>query len=223
MWSTTVKRIFADLMNGNLEPHELVEERVITRTGEERIVAWHNSILRDATGRIVATLSSGNDITQSKRMEEEIRSLSRFPSENPNPVLRLDRQGIVLSANEASKPLLQDWGSGIGRVAPKSWRDLATDVFPPDKARTSTSSLTGSHTRSLLSQSWRRVTSTSMEETSPNARGRRKRCVAGRKSWLRFNQPSSTSLAARFTHTAPDHRRTRGATTGRPRWRNVPM
>ena len=130
-----VKRIFADLMNGNLDPHELVEERVITRTGEERIIAWHNSILRDATGRIVATLSSGNDITERKRMEEEIRSLARFPSENPNPVLRLDRQGTVLSANEASKALLQDWGSGIGQVAPKSWRDLATDALSTGQSR----------------------------------------------------------------------------------------
>jgi PAS domain S-box-containing protein len=130
-----VKRIFADLMKGNLEPHELVEERVITRTGEERVIAWHNAILRDATGRIVATLSSGNDITERKRMEEEIRSLARFPSENPNPVLRLDRQGTVLSANEASKPLLQDWGSGIGRVAPKSWCDLATDALSTGQSK----------------------------------------------------------------------------------------
>jgi len=130
-----VKRIFADLMDGNLEAHELVEERVITRTEEERVIAWHNSILRDATGRIVATLSSGNDITERKRMEEEIRGLARFPSENPNPVLRLDRQGIVLSANEASKPLLQDWGSGIGRVAPKSWCDLATDALSTGQSK----------------------------------------------------------------------------------------
>ena len=130
-----VKRIFADLMNGNLEAHELVEERVITRTGEERIIAWHNAILRDATGRIVATLSSGNDITERKRMEEEISSLARFPSENPNPVLRLDRQGAVLSANEASKPLLQDWGSGIGRVAPKSWCDLVTDALSTGQSK----------------------------------------------------------------------------------------
>ena len=69
------------------------------------------------------------DITECKRMEEEIRSLARFPSENPNPVLRLDRHGTVLSANEASKPLLQNWGCEIGQVAPKSWRDPAADAL----------------------------------------------------------------------------------------------
>ena len=75
------------------------------------------------------------DITERKRMEEEIRNLARFPSENPNPVLRLDRHGTVLSANEASKPLLQAWGCGIGQVAPKTWRDLAADALSTGQSR----------------------------------------------------------------------------------------
>jgi PAS domain S-box-containing protein len=75
------------------------------------------------------------DITERKRMEEEIRSLARFPSENPNPVLRLDRHGTVLSANEASKPLLQNWGCEIGQVAPKSWRDPAADALSTKLSR----------------------------------------------------------------------------------------
>jgi PAS domain S-box-containing protein len=75
------------------------------------------------------------DIAERKRMEEEIRSLARFPSENPNPILRLDRHGTVLSANEASKALLQDWSCKIGEVAPKSWRDLAADVLSTGQSK----------------------------------------------------------------------------------------
>jgi PAS domain S-box-containing protein len=74
------------------------------------------------------------NITEKKQMEE-MRSLAGFPSENPNPVLRLDRHGIVLTANEAGKVLLQDLSSGIGQVAPKSWRDLATDAFSSGQSR----------------------------------------------------------------------------------------
>ncbi|MCJ7455967.1 PAS domain S-box protein [Candidatus Bathyarchaeota archaeon] len=85
----------------------------------------------DRTGWI----SIVRDITERRRMEEEIESLARFPSENPNPVLRLDRHGTVLSANEASKALLQDWDSGIGQVAPKSWRDLVIDVLSSAESR----------------------------------------------------------------------------------------
>ena len=91
------------------------------------------AILQD--GKIVGIQIITRDITERKRMEEEIRSLAQFPSENPNPVLRLDRHGTVLSANEASKPLLQEWGSRIGEVAPKSWRDFVTDVFSTGESR----------------------------------------------------------------------------------------
>jgi PAS domain S-box-containing protein len=75
------------------------------------------------------------DITERKRMEEEIRGLARFPSENPNPVLRLNKDGVILTANPASKLLLQDWGSDVGQVAPKSWRDVATDALSTGQSR----------------------------------------------------------------------------------------
>ncbi|MBF8295895.1 MAG: protein of unknown function, putative Sensor histidine kinase, partial [Bacteroidetes bacterium] len=45
------------------------------------------------------------DITERKLAEEEIKSLAKFPSENPNPVLRVDPSGVVLYANEASQSL----------------------------------------------------------------------------------------------------------------------
>ena len=91
------------------------------------------AILQD--GKAVGIQIITRDITERRRMEEEIRSLALFPSENPNPILRLNRHGTVLSANEASKPLLQEWGSGIGEVAPKSWRDLATDALSTGESR----------------------------------------------------------------------------------------
>jgi len=69
------------------------------------------------------------DITERKKSEDEIRDLARFPSENPNPVLRLNKDGAILTANPASKQLLQEWGSEVGQVAPKFWRDLAADAL----------------------------------------------------------------------------------------------
>lgn len=69
------------------------------------------------------------------RQVEELEIMARFPSENPDPILRLDRHGTVLSANQASKALLQDWGSGIRQPAPKPWRDLVTDVLSSGEGR----------------------------------------------------------------------------------------
>ena len=49
------------------------ENGVLTSDGEVRLIAWHNSVMRDAQGEIIGTLSSGEDITERKRAEEEIR------------------------------------------------------------------------------------------------------------------------------------------------------
>jgi len=68
------------------------------------------------------------DVTDRKRAENEIASLARFPSENPNPVLRLSQDGAVLYANEASKSLLQEWECRVGDPAPSYWRGLVAQA-----------------------------------------------------------------------------------------------
>ena len=93
------------------------------------------SQLLNDKGERTGWVSIVRDITERKRMEEEIRSLARFPFENPNPILRLDRHGTVLSANEASKALLQDWSCRVGEVAPKSWRDLVADALSTGQSK----------------------------------------------------------------------------------------
>ncbi len=64
----TFKRVMAD-KEQEVDDYENI---ILTKSGEERIVAWHNAILRDGSGRIVATLSSGEDITIRKQTEEEL-------------------------------------------------------------------------------------------------------------------------------------------------------
>jgi two-component system cell cycle sensor histidine kinase/response regulator CckA len=54
----------------------------------------------------------------------EYESLAKFPAENPNPILRLSREGIILYANQASQVLLQEWGCALDSQAPAPWRDL---------------------------------------------------------------------------------------------------
>lgn len=72
-WSQdAVKSGFMRLMAGEVEPIEYFENPVVAHSGEERMVAWHNSVLRDEEGRIIGTLSSGEDITERKRAEMEL-------------------------------------------------------------------------------------------------------------------------------------------------------
>ncbi len=65
-----VRRVFDQMIAGEVQPVEHFENPVLTANGEERLIAWHNSLLRDEHGRISGTLSSGEDITERKRAEE---------------------------------------------------------------------------------------------------------------------------------------------------------
>ena len=71
-----VKSGFDKLMAGEVEPAEYFESPVITKNGEQRIIAWHNNIIKDQNGEITAIVSSGEDITERKRAEEELQGLN---------------------------------------------------------------------------------------------------------------------------------------------------
>ena len=55
--------------------------------------------------------------------------MEQFPSKNPNPVLRLDKNGTVLYSNSAGESLLQKWSVGIGEKLPSSIGDFVQRVI----------------------------------------------------------------------------------------------
>ena len=68
-----VRGVFRRLMAGDVEPVEHHENPVVTKGGEERIIAWHNALLTDEAGNVTGTLSSAEDITERKQAEEQLR------------------------------------------------------------------------------------------------------------------------------------------------------
>jgi PAS domain S-box-containing protein len=65
--------IFSRLMADDIEPVEYFENHVLTKDGNERLIAWHNTILKDSSGMITGTLSSGEDITERVQAERELK------------------------------------------------------------------------------------------------------------------------------------------------------
>ena len=65
-----VKRFLKALMKGQVEPFEQHENSVLTRNGEKRTVSWYNCVLKDDDGKIIGTLSSGEDITERNKTLE---------------------------------------------------------------------------------------------------------------------------------------------------------
>ena len=70
-----VKGVFNQLMAGDITPVEYYENPILTRDGEQRIVAFHNAVLYDSSHSIVGILFSGEDITERKLAEQEKQKL----------------------------------------------------------------------------------------------------------------------------------------------------
>ena len=68
-------------------------------------------------------------IRQRADAEATIRQLARFPAENPNPVVEVDRNSHVLYANSASLGLLAQWQIGVGDLAPQKLRELVDLLY----------------------------------------------------------------------------------------------
>ena len=94
-----IRTVFARLMAGDLEPVKRLENAVVTTDGRKRVIAWHNSLLRNDQGAIVGTLSSGEDITERRRTEEALRE-----------------------SEERHRLLFESSRDAIMTLAPPSWR-----------------------------------------------------------------------------------------------------
>jgi len=100
-----LKAKFQNLLLGDTSS---VENPVLTKCGQERLIRWRNSLLRNAEGHIVGILSSGEDITERRLAEEELQRLSgqllRLQDEERRKIARdlHDSTGqnlVVLSTN----------------------------------------------------------------------------------------------------------------------------
>ena len=63
------------------------------------------------------------------RMEDELRSLALFPSENPGPVTRVSKDGTILYGNKAAGPILACWGTGVGGAVPGPVHRVVQEVL----------------------------------------------------------------------------------------------
>lgn len=121
------KDVFLRLMQGQTRLHTYYEDEVITGSGEHRIIAWYNTILHDEQNRISGTLSSGEDITEKKRVGEELRRqkerLAVTLSSIGDAVIATDAKGRVTLLNGVARDMT-GWSmeDAIGRPLPDVFR-----------------------------------------------------------------------------------------------------
>ena len=98
-----------------------IEAEIVRGGGEIRTVTIAVSTMFVEGKEVVQGII--RDITQSKRAIEEIKTLAKFSSEDPNPVLRISRDCRILYANDASSPALKTWKTQEGQRLPEPWRN----------------------------------------------------------------------------------------------------
>ncbi len=107
--------------------------RIVDEAGDTKWVELNAAVITWA-GR-PATLNFLTDITERRKAEEQIRELAKFPSQNPNPVLRVEKDGTILYGNEASQSLLSLWGCKVGHPIPDHLSELISDVLSSGSSR----------------------------------------------------------------------------------------
>ncbi len=67
------RSVLKKVVDGELKATEYHENPILTKSGEERLIAWHNSYLRGKNGEIISAVSSGEDITEKRAAEDALK------------------------------------------------------------------------------------------------------------------------------------------------------
>ena len=70
-----VRGVFKQIMDGDQELLKFYENPVVTKSGQQRTIAFHNTLLTNQDGEITGLLSSGEDITERNKTEQTIQAL----------------------------------------------------------------------------------------------------------------------------------------------------
>ena len=123
--NSEVKKVFNQVVTGNMEGVEHYENEIITKSGERKLIAWYNSFIKNETGAITYLLSSGVDITESKKTEEILSrtiSLQQATLESTaDGILVVDLEGRIVDYN---KKFTEIWSMSDSIIPQGKIKDL---------------------------------------------------------------------------------------------------
>ena len=64
----SIQTFFSENPHPNVHPY--YRNAILTKSGEERFIAWNNTLLKDSEGNIIGSISIGEDITERQKMEQ---------------------------------------------------------------------------------------------------------------------------------------------------------
>jgi len=130
-----LRRLFSHIISEKIAENGHHESRVRTKSGEERLIFWRNTVIRNRDGEIAGTLSSGEDITERKQTQTALREgaeeLARLHElyhavvENvPASVLIFDQDLNLVFANAVYRQQWTPWDDVHGKSL--------SELLPPE-------------------------------------------------------------------------------------------
>lgn len=128
-----IKELFSQIFSGNTESLEYNENWIKCKNSEKKLIAWHNSLVRDKDGKITGILCSGEDITELKKYEKSIE-------DSRNDFYQLfynmsDGAAIYKPVENASDFIVVDVNEAGQRITDRHIDDMMgrsiLEVFPP--------------------------------------------------------------------------------------------
>jgi PAS domain S-box-containing protein len=104
------RSLITRIQKGDRKAGEYHENNVVCADGSVRLIAWHNTSLKDEHGTIIGILSSGEDITEWKENEQKMLDsltfLNNLIDQSPAPTRITDMDGNLIRINDACCTLL---------------------------------------------------------------------------------------------------------------------
>ncbi len=86
---------------------DYIENPVIASSGEEKVIAWHNTFLKDEKGDIIGTLSSGRDITERRKIEKNLLFTRFVFDKMSDAALWITCEGKISYVNDSACGMLR--------------------------------------------------------------------------------------------------------------------
>jgi len=117
------RRSLKDKSNQNME------FRIVKPDGAIRWILRQGQVEIDERGTAIRIQGISFDITDRKQADDVVKAIALFPAQNPSPVLRISRAGILLYMNPVSDQLLHDLHLRVGQPVPYVLETLAVGAL----------------------------------------------------------------------------------------------
>ena len=110
---------------------EWVQETT-SKKGEKKSILRRMSPILNERDEMEMAIGYGLDLTKQIEQDKQIESISRFPKENPHPVIRSSINGEISFANEAAKETILENALGSDEKIPPQYIELIEEANESD-------------------------------------------------------------------------------------------